>query len=66
MKSRVSESDSLVLEDENSRVFLVGDALDVGQLITGVVCGVLGTAEESGDFVVRPQTPLCACDPFAS
>ena len=50
--SRVSESDFVVLEDENSRVHLVGDALHVNQLSTGVVCGVLGQAQENGDFQV--------------
>lgn len=50
--SRVSESDFMVLEDENSRVHLVGDALHVSQLSTGVVCGVMGHAQENGDFQV--------------
>jgi hypothetical protein len=50
--SRVSNSDFLVLEDENSRVHLVGDALHVNQLSTGVVCGVMGQAQENGDFQV--------------
>eukprot|EP00889_Picochlorum_renovo_P004737 jgi/Picre1/31767/NNA_007117.t1 len=44
--------DVLVLEDEGGRVSLVGDALDVGTMVTGVIVAVKGTVSEEGDFRV--------------
>lgn len=38
----VHDSDTLVLEDELQRIKLVGDCIDVHQVVTGVVCAVLG------------------------
>ncbi|PZC84273.1 hypothetical protein B5X24_HaOG205468 [Helicoverpa armigera] len=38
----VHESDSLVLEDELQRIKLVGDCIDVHEVVTGVVCALLG------------------------
>ncbi|XP_053606441.1 DNA polymerase delta subunit 2 [Plodia interpunctella] len=49
----VHESDSLVLEDELQRIKLVGDSIDVHQVVTGVVCAVLGSEEEDGVFTVK-------------
>lgn len=38
----VHDSDSLVLEDELQRIKLVGECIDIHQVVTGVVCGLLG------------------------
>lgn len=38
----VHETDTLVLEDELQRIKLVGDSIDVHQVVTGVVCALLG------------------------
>ena len=45
--------DVLVLEDEGGRVSLVGDALDVGRMVTGVIVAVKGTVSEEGNFKVE-------------
>lgn len=58
----VSESDKLILEDELQRIVLIGN-VDVNSVVTGVVCGVLGTEDASGKFNVEdicfpgPQAP---------
>jgi len=45
----VSEDDTIILEDESSRIELVGDVLkDRKELYTGTVIGVLGTREKEG------------------
>lgn len=49
----VHESDSLVLEDELQRIKLVGACIDVHQVVTGVVCAILGSEDEDGIFTVR-------------
>ncbi|RVE54187.1 hypothetical protein evm_001014 [Chilo suppressalis] len=49
----VHESDSLVLEDELQRIKLVGDCIDVHQVVTGVVCAVLGSEDDDGVFTVK-------------
>ncbi|KAI5645458.1 DNA polymerase alpha/epsilon subunit B domain-containing protein [Phthorimaea operculella] len=49
----VHESDSLVLEDELQRIKLVGDSIDVHQVVTGVVCAILGAEEEDGVFTIK-------------
>ena len=59
-------SDVAVLEDEGGRVSLVGDHIDVGKCVTGVIAAVKGTVLESGDFQVSdmcyagmaPQKPV--------
>lgn len=37
-----ADDDLLILEDELQRIRLVGDAMDVHQMVTGIVCAVLG------------------------
>ncbi|GBG66496.1 hypothetical protein CBR_g63079 [Chara braunii] len=62
----VRDDDHLILEDESGRVKLVGDGVDVGGYVTGVVVGVLGRETGSGEFHVSalveaglaPQQPL--------
>ncbi|KAJ2944299.1 hypothetical protein O0L34_g18285 [Tuta absoluta] len=49
----VHDSDSLVLEDELQRIKLVGDSIDVHQVVTGVVCAILGAEEEDGIFTIK-------------
>ncbi|XP_060802500.1 DNA polymerase delta subunit 2 [Amyelois transitella] len=49
----VHDSDSLVLEDELQRIKLIGGLIDVHQVVTGVVCAVLGSEEEDGVFTVK-------------
>ncbi|KOB76546.1 DNA polymerase delta small subunit [Operophtera brumata] len=49
----VADSDSLVLEDELQRIKLVGDCIDVHQVVTGVVCAILGSEDEDGIFTVK-------------
>lgn len=38
----MNDSDTLVLEDELQRIKLAGDCIDVHQVVTGVVCALLG------------------------
>lgn len=60
--------DRLVLEDEGARLTLCGEALPVGQCVTGVVAAVRGCVQPNGDFEVAevafaglpPQPPLPA------
>lgn len=47
-----ADDDLLILEDELQRIRLVGDALDVHQLVTGIVCAVLGTELCSDESIV--------------
>ncbi|XP_059053766.1 DNA polymerase delta subunit 2 [Achroia grisella] len=49
----VHDSDSLVLEDELQRIRLIGDSIDVHQVVTGVVCAVLGSEDEDGVFTIE-------------
>ncbi|XP_026731631.1 DNA polymerase delta small subunit [Trichoplusia ni] len=49
----VHDSDSLVLEDELQRIKLAGDCIDVHQVVTGVVCALLGSEDEDGIFTVK-------------
>lgn len=49
----VHESDTLVLEDELQRIKLVSECIDVHQVVTGVVCALLGSEDEDGIFTVR-------------
>uniref|UniRef100_A0A0C9Q851 CG12018_0 protein n=2 Tax=Fopius arisanus TaxID=64838 RepID=A0A0C9Q851_9HYME len=48
-----SIKDQLFLEDETLRVRLVGDHMDVGEIVTGLVCAVLGRELENGCFWVQ-------------
>ena len=60
----------LVLEDEGARVALCGDALPVGECVTGVVAAVCGRVTPAGDFEcsaicfagLPPQAPLPAAE----
>lgn len=49
----VHDSDSLVLEDELQRIKLVSDVIDIHQVVTGVVCAILGSEDEDGIFTVK-------------
>ena len=52
-KTKFSDSsDSLVLEDESARVQLRGAALKIGELVTGLIVAVRGSAVAGGDFWV--------------
>ncbi len=48
----VSDGDTLALEDETGRAQLVGAALDVPHLVTGLVVALRGAETDSGDFCV--------------
>lgn len=58
----------LVLEDDSARIALCGDALPVGECVTGVVVALRGRCQPNGDFEVAdlcfagmaPQQPLPA------
>lgn len=47
------EKDQPFLEDEMLRIKLVGDRVNINEIITGVVCAVLGHKTELGTFDVR-------------
>ncbi|KAG7296172.1 hypothetical protein JYU34_021273 [Plutella xylostella] len=49
----VNDSDTLVLEDELQRIKLAGDCIDVHQVVTGVVCALLGSEDGDGLFTVQ-------------
>ncbi|KAH9637149.1 hypothetical protein HF086_016171 [Spodoptera exigua] len=49
----VHDTDSLVLEDELQRIKLVGECIDVHNVVTGVVCALLGSEDEDGIFTVQ-------------
>ncbi|XP_012276130.1 DNA polymerase delta small subunit-like [Orussus abietinus] len=48
-----SEDDQAFLEDEMLRVKLVGSCVDIKNIITGVVCAVIGHEKEDGTFLVE-------------
>ena len=48
-----NEKDQPFLEDEMLRIKLVGDRVDMKEIITGVVCAVAGHKTEQGTFDVR-------------
>ncbi|XP_042241148.1 DNA polymerase delta subunit 2-like [Homarus americanus] len=48
----VGEGDDIILEDEVQRIQLVGD-IDISNLVTGVVCSVLGKEGDGGKFIVE-------------
>lgn len=55
-----AEDDYLIMEDEGARMKLIGDALPMSLLVTGVMIAVRGKEVEGGDFQVSDvcfQTP---------
>ncbi|KAL1129304.1 hypothetical protein AAG570_013833, partial [Ranatra chinensis] len=48
----ISESDTLILEDELQRIRLLGN-IDVGKTVTGIVCAVIGAEDGTGKFNVE-------------
>ncbi|EGI60857.1 PREDICTED: DNA polymerase delta subunit 2-like isoform X1 [Acromyrmex echinatior] len=48
-----SIDDQLFLEDETLRVKLVGNHMDIQEVVTGLVCAVLGHELENGTFLVE-------------
>ncbi|XP_003396970.2 DNA polymerase delta subunit 2 [Bombus terrestris] len=56
-----SEKDQPFLEDEMLRIKLVGEQVDLKQIVTGVVCAVLGNENSDGAFTVKDWCfPGCA------
>nr|XP_012138164.1 PREDICTED: DNA polymerase delta small subunit-like [Megachile rotundata] len=56
-----SEKDQPFLEDEMLRIKLVGEEVDLKQIVTGVVCAVLGKENNDGTFMVKEWCfPDCA------
>lgn len=51
-KDYTSNYIKIFLEDETSRVRLVGNHVDMQEIITGVVCAVFGHETETGAFWV--------------
>lgn len=47
-----SEDDQLFLEDDTSRIRLIGNNVNIKDAVTGVVCAVLGLQDESSSFKV--------------
>lgn len=48
-----SEDDLPFLEDEMLRIKLVGEKVNLKEIITGVVCGILGNENNDGTFTVK-------------
>lgn len=48
-----SDEDQLFLEDQTSRIRLIGDKVNVKESVTGVVCAVLGLENKKSIFEVR-------------
>ncbi|XP_017758195.1 PREDICTED: DNA polymerase delta small subunit-like [Eufriesea mexicana] len=56
-----SQEDQPFLEDEMLRIKLVGEQVDLKQIITGIVCAVLGNENSDGTFMVKDWCfPGCA------
>lgn len=53
LEKYVSASDEIILEDEIQRIQLVGDKIDIPNLVTGVLCAALGEEGSGGKFVVE-------------
>lgn len=47
-----SEKDLPFLEDEMLRIKLVGEQVDLKNIVTGVVCAILGNENSDGTFIV--------------
>lgn len=48
-----SEKDIAFLEDEMLRIKIVGDKIDLSEIVTGVVCALLGKKLDNGTFKVE-------------
>ena len=48
-----SDEDQLFLEDQTSRVKLIGDNVNIKESVTGVVCAVIGSENAKSAFEVR-------------
>ncbi|XP_054000613.1 DNA polymerase delta subunit 2-like [Hylaeus anthracinus] len=56
-----SEKDQPFLEDEMLRIKLVGEEVDLKNIVTGVVCAILGNENNDGTFTVKDWCfPGCA------
>lgn len=56
-----SENDQVFLEDEELRIRLVGNLIDLESVVTGLVCAVLGNEGKDGTFTVKDWCfPGCA------
>ena len=56
-----SEKDLPFLEDEMLRIKLVGEQVDLKNIVTGVVCAILGNENSDGTFMVKDWCfPGCA------
>lgn len=53
-KNYASTDDKLFLEDETLRIRLVGSHMNIQEIVTGLVCAVLGRELENGAFWVHP------------
>ncbi|XP_034940691.1 DNA polymerase delta subunit 2-like [Chelonus insularis] len=57
-----SEKDVAYLEDEILRIKIIGDKVNISEIVTGVVCAVLGKTTSDGSFEVEdwcfPGCPL--------
>lgn len=51
-KNYASTDDKLFLEDETLRIRLVGNHMDIQEIVTGLICAVLGHELENGTFWV--------------
>lgn len=47
-----SDNDQAFLEDEMLRIRLVGPQVDLKEIVTGVVCAILGNENNDGTFTV--------------
>ncbi|XP_076663881.1 DNA polymerase delta subunit 2 [Andrena cerasifolii] len=56
-----SEKDLPFLEDEMLRIKLIGEQVDLKNIVTGVVCAILGNENSDGTFMVKDWCfPGCA------
>ncbi|CAL4068509.1 unnamed protein product, partial [Meganyctiphanes norvegica] len=53
LEKYVSASDELILEDEIQRIQLVGDNIDIPNLVTGILCAAKGQESSGGKFEVE-------------
>ena len=52
-----SDKDQPFLEDEMLRIRLVGPKVDLKEIVTGVVCAILGNENNDGTFTVKDWCP---------